>query len=192
MLATFPPRTTTTWKSRGEEALGAEPLEPLAAHLNEHAVAYLDHLAGAEPVRVRAPEERAHDLFGVLARLPRALAGGMPRDVVVQALAQLGVLGATGELVDLSNRGEVRRPSADERKRLDDAGRLAAGLDLLRDRGDRLRRLGVGLRGDDGSPGLPARAAPGRAGLAEQRHVEIGGELLPAAAAEDLAASCSR
>ena len=65
----------------------AEPLESLTAQLHEHAVTDVDHLAGTQSVGVRAPEQRAHDVIGVVARFPRSLARGMPRDVVVQAHA---------------------------------------------------------------------------------------------------------
>src|SRR5581483_8657875 len=82
------------------ESLRAEPLESLAAQLHEHAVAELDHLARPQPVRLGAPEQRAHDLVRIRARLPRALVRRIPGDVVVQPRAQVLVVGPPREHVD--------------------------------------------------------------------------------------------
>jgi len=62
-----------------DESLRPEPLEPPAAKLNEDAVAELDHLARSQPVRVGPPEQRAHDVVRVLARLPAAFLRGVAR-----------------------------------------------------------------------------------------------------------------
>src|SRR5438067_6907425 len=84
-----------------DEALRAEPLEPAATELHEDAVAELDQLARPQPVRMRPPEQRAHDVVRVLARLPRAFLGGMPGDVVVQVWAQPLVVGSSRQPEDL-------------------------------------------------------------------------------------------
>src|SRR6478672_2266221 len=89
------------------EALGPEPLEPASAELDEDTIAELDHLPGAKPVRMRAPEQRAHDVLRVLARLPCAFARRMPGDVVVQTLPQRAMVGTPRELEDLLDRIRV-------------------------------------------------------------------------------------
>src|SRR5207253_4414428 len=91
-----------------DEPLAAEALEPLAAQLHEHAVAEIDHLAGAQAVRVGAPEQGADDLVRARAGLPRALACGMPGRVVVEVRAQRPVIRAAREAKDLLDRGGIR------------------------------------------------------------------------------------
>src|SRR5579862_9525082 len=72
-----------------EHSLRAEPRHVAAAELDEHTISEIEELGRAHPVHARAPEQRAHDLVRVLARLPRPLAGGFPTDAVVEELAQL-------------------------------------------------------------------------------------------------------
>src|SRR5690349_11759076 len=49
-------------KEARDQAARAESLEPPPVQLHEDAVAELDHLPGAQPVRVGAPEQGADDL----------------------------------------------------------------------------------------------------------------------------------
>src|SRR5579859_5906807 len=96
----------------GDEALGANALEPLAAQLDEDEPAELEHLAGAQAIRRRPPEERLHDLVRARACLPRVLARGMPGHVVVQVRAQLAVIRAPRKLVDLLDELRVSQRAA--------------------------------------------------------------------------------
>src|SRR5579859_6815311 len=85
----------------GDEALGPDALEPLAAQLDEDEPAELEHLAGAQAIRRRPPEERLHDLVR-----------GMPGHVVVQVRAQLAVIRAPRKLVDLLDELRVSQRAA--------------------------------------------------------------------------------
>src|SRR6476661_4958855 len=90
-----------------DEAFRSEPLEPPAAKLDEDAVAELDHLARSQPVRVRPPEQRPHDVVRVLAWLPAAFLCGMPGDVVVEVQAQAAMIRSPRQPEDLLDRLRV-------------------------------------------------------------------------------------
>src|SRR5881392_3932278 len=76
----------------------------------------------------------------------------------------------------------------DERQRLEDRAGFAARVDRLGDRDDRLRSVGLGLRGDERLAEIALKTQQRvERNLAEQRHVELRRERLATAGAEDLA-----
>ena len=152
-------------KQARDEAACTEPLETLPAQLHEHAVAELEHLAGAQTVRSGAPEQRTDDLVGVLARLPSVFLRRMPRRIVVEEQAQRLVVGAAREPVHLLDGVRERACHLrDERQRLHDRAGFAPRENRVGDGRDRLRRFGPGNAATIGTPASPCSRSNGSSG----------------------------
>jgi len=132
MLATLPCREHDDLIEARDESFRSEPLEPPATELDEDAVAELDHLARSQPVRVGPPEQRAHDVVRVFARLPAAFLRGMPGDIVVEVQAQAAVIRSPRQPEDLLDRLRVRaghaesQPTSGRDLRIEPASRCAS------------------------------------------------------------------